>query len=1043
MADTTRNVFSLSDWRSQQVDGEGIDASTVSLRQGGGGPRTAPNVGYFIGGNRSPGGNNNSYVDKIDLSSMTVSASNPAIIYAKGIAGKSIGNATHLFYTSGEPNSVSIRDYATDTSFRMGDQSDLASGHSMGGAASEGTTFGYYVAGNGPTLYGNGPGTNNSYVTKMNYIHGTSFDVPATTISTTPSPANGRNYIASASNKQAAYFIGGYPAGPNQPAANQYPSRRIDKITFSNDTSSYIPATTTPSPSGGSWYAVAIGEGTKIYYSGGYKGQTPSTPGDTYNTSTYKLTLATDSRDSVPGAPLPERARYQATTGSSTIGHFAGGNNGPTLSWIQRLTYATDTFVHSPARLGRSGEYMGGGSAYENGLSDEKPLGGFDNWLDPAPVATDPSYRPSFAGGGYPQYGWFVGIPGQNSGQMINFTSGTTQPAAQGPGGGWANGSGTNNETHGYLFGGTVNPGPGQRHTQVYKITFATGEYNAGEIQTISPTQYIGLPTPSTVASNISALSNPSKKGYYMGGYTPANNSKWVTMDYASDTLEGTPSSYRNPSTPSQPQLTGSATFSKRDASGYAFAGSNYYKMDFAVDATIIKAKSGGGTDTNKGGATNLQGTVGYFTGEADTNFYKLEFATDTISSTGGQANGNAAAMLTGIRGAWFWPNGNSITQRLNFSTETVDMSGYGSPSPRSYAPMSPFNSYSKAVNTVPTQPTVTPGYAVLKSAGYPDKGYIGSGQGQGSPQVSSRQDKFTFSTDTNSSIPGSPFVRAGTSANSSPTYVYMSGGAYGPSTWGSAGSTSRIAYSNDSSSQVPGASLPDGSDGKLWYAGSYGNRTHGYRVKGQMYSPSYYSSTNDKLTYSTATFQRLPAGAGVYGAYGISTMATTEEGYSAGGSPGSRSWMEKFTYQTGTASLQPASFLPTPAGGAGASGTNTNGYIIAGTAPGTPNPGRNEVRKFNYKSGTIEGTVAQIPGGANPGPNYLQKHGAISTSDFTYVMGGTNGGYRSEYYKFTHSSDTAIAIPARLSYGRGYLEGGTASGQGENITYYQQQTNF
>ena len=101
MADTTRNVFSLSDWRSQQVDGEGIDVSHVSLRKGGGGPRTAPNVGYFMGGNRSPGGNSNSYVDKINLSSMTVSASNPTITYTRGLGGKAIGNATHLFYTGG------------------------------------------------------------------------------------------------------------------------------------------------------------------------------------------------------------------------------------------------------------------------------------------------------------------------------------------------------------------------------------------------------------------------------------------------------------------------------------------------------------------------------------------------------------------------------------------------------------------------------------------------------------------------------------------------------------------------------------------------------------------------------------------------------------------------------------------------------------------------------------------------------------------------------------------------------------------------------
>ena len=1037
MADTTRNVFSLSDWRSQQVDGEGIDVSHVSLRKGGGGPRTAPNVGYFMGGNRNPGGNSNSYVDKINLSSMTVSASNPTITYTRGLGGKSIGNATHLFYTGGEPNQVSIRDYSTDTSFRIGDASNLASGHGYGGAVSEGTTYGYYVGGSGSRFYGSGPGLSNIFTTKMNFIHGTSYDLPGTKISGGGPADDQRTDLASGSNKDAGYFIGGQGSGPIN-WSDQPMNWRLDKITFSTDTATYLPATTTPSSSGGIWYGAAIGEGTKIYYSGGYKAQTPGNPGNTYNTSTYKITLATDSRSNVPSANLPERARYQATTGSSTIGHFGGGNNGPTLSWIQRLTYSTDTMVHSPARLTRSGEYMGGGSAYENGLSDKKPLEGFDNWLSPAPVATDPQYRPAFSGGGYPQYGWFAAIPGNNGPRVINFASGMAMSAPGAPASvGFSQGSGANNETHGYLYGGTVSPGPGQRHTQVYKITFATGEYNAGEIQSIYPTQYIPLPSPSTKANNVSALSNPSRKAYFMGGYTPSNSSQWVTMDYFSETLQGTPSSYRNPSTPSQPQLNGAATFSKRDVSGYAFAGSNYYKMDFATDSTLMKAKSGGGTDTNKGGATNLQGTVGYFTGEADTNIYKLEFATDTISSTKGQANGNAAAMLTGIRGAWFWPNSNSITQRINFSTETVDMSGYSSPADRSYAPMSPFNSYSKAANSVPPQTPGTPGFAVLKSSNYPDKGYVGQGQGQGSPQVSSKQDKFTFSTDTNSGIPGSPFVRTGVSANSSPTYVYMTGGAYGPSTWGSAGSTSRIAYSNDSSSQVPGASLPDGSDGKLWYAGSYGNRTHGYRVKGQMYSPSYMSSTNDKLTYSSATFQRLPAGAGVYGGYGISTMATTDEGYSAGAAPGMRSWMEKFTYQTDTAALQPGSFLPIPLSQAGASGTNTIGYIIAGY------PGLNGINKFNYKSGTVEATPAQIPGGANPGPNYLQKHGAMSTSDHTYVMGGTTGGYRSEYYKFTHSSDTAAALPARLSYGRGYLEGATASGQGENITVYKQQTNF
>ena len=68
---------------------------------------------------------------------------------------------------------------------------------------------------------------------------------------------------------------------------------------------------------------------------------------------------------------------------------------------------------------------MGGGSAYENGLSEKKPLKGFDNYLDPAPVISAPQYQPAFTGGGYPQYGWFAAIPGTTNARTMNFASGT------------------------------------------------------------------------------------------------------------------------------------------------------------------------------------------------------------------------------------------------------------------------------------------------------------------------------------------------------------------------------------------------------------------------------------------------------------------------------------------------------------------------------------------------------------------------------------------------------------------------------------------
>ena len=58
-------------------------------------------------------------------------------------------------------------------------------------------------------------------------------------------------------------------------------------------------------------------------------------------------------------------------------------------------------------------------------------------------------------------------------------------------------------------------------------------------------------------------------------------------------------------------------------------------------------------------------------------------------------------------------------------------------------------------------------------------------------------------------------------------------------------------------------------------------------------------------------------------------------------------------------------------------------------------------------------------------------------------MVGGIVDDWQSNYFKLTHSTDTVQAISANLSRGRGYLESATTPGQGENIVYYKEQTNF
>ena len=141
--------------------------------------------------------------------------------------------------------------------------------------------------------------------------------------------------FGSVSNTTHGYFGGGV-----NPGLSPIDQSIVEKFTYSTETSAAL-------PSGGNLSArryqnAAIGKSDVGYFTGGI----PSPAGDRVD----KITYSSDTTAQVPGAVLPAVRRSHDASGNSTQGYLVGGLLPPAsyLSTVDKLTYSSETTAAVP-----------------------------------------------------------------------------------------------------------------------------------------------------------------------------------------------------------------------------------------------------------------------------------------------------------------------------------------------------------------------------------------------------------------------------------------------------------------------------------------------------------------------------------------------------------------------------------------------------------------------------------------------------------------------------------------------------------------------
>ena len=163
------------------------------------------------------------------------------------------------------------------------------------------------------------------------------------------------------------------------------------------------------------------------------------------------------------------------------------------------------------------------------------------------------------------------------------------------------------------------------------------------------------------------------------------------------------------------------------------------------------------------------------------------------------------------------------------------------------YYPGGPYNettTWVYATSATDTMPGVG-SYFSMAGSGNTTHGYVGGG-----PNPNSLMFKFTYASDSEAQLPGSPLSTPGgrkkpLSAASS-TGSYFTGGNPGPMT-----TTDKLTFATDACARIPGADALSG----IAYMQGTGNSNSAYML-------NYNAVTFQNLSYSTDTYSNLPAGA-------------------------------------------------------------------------------------------------------------------------------------------------------------------------------------
>ena len=244
-----------------------------------------------------------------------------------------------------------------------------------------------------------------------------------------------RYSLGGAGNLTDGWFGGGYVT-----------SSRVDRITYATDTAT----TTVRGPLNQAIYSLsATGTSDYGWFTGGYIPTTPSASAP--RSSVSRITYASDSSTASARGPLT-LARYGVSdvTDSTTYGWISGGFGTAIVSIIDRIVYATDT-VAATARGNLAVPVNAAGSSntttygwFAGGLQSVGPAPANSSYVQRITFATDTAVAStrgpiftgrSMGGVGDNTYGWFGGssAPWVSTVQRITYATDTDAASARGP----------------------------------------------------------------------------------------------------------------------------------------------------------------------------------------------------------------------------------------------------------------------------------------------------------------------------------------------------------------------------------------------------------------------------------------------------------------------------------------------------------------------------------------------------------------------------------------------------------------------------------
>jgi hypothetical protein len=591
----------------------------------------APNTGYFGGGSAAT-------MDKVTYTSDTTAATPSANLSAARYKMSATGNSTAGYFGGGNPGPVSTMDkvtYSTDTTAAVPTARLSSPRYSL--AATGSSTAGYF-----------GGGGYTSTIDKLTYS-------TSTTVALTSAYLNSlRDQLTAAGNSTAGYFAGGNTPG-------NFTTDSIYTLTYATDTSGSGSSLVTRR-----WGLAATGNSTAGYFGGGY-----NQAANGYTSLMEKLTYASNTTISVPGANISSPRLELAATGNSTAGYFGGGthpDNPQIRSIMDKVTYSTDTRTYTPsvANLSSNRTQLAASSARANALPIEQPPASTPT--SPVSPGLGPTPDVGYWGGGEPGYGSVVM-------EKVTFPTGTT---ALIPG---ANLSvaryflaAAGNSTNGYFGGGYTYP-PSTYLSTMDKVTYSTdttvqvltanlsiprsrlaatgnsthGYFGGGNYPSVATMDKVTYSTDTTVATPTANLSGTrydlaatgnQTAGYFGGGFTYPPSAYFSRMDkltYSSDTTVYTPTANLSIARWGC-YATGNST------NGYVSSGltPSFYsyvtvtdKITYSSDTTAAAPTANFPNFYAYYGAATGNSTSGYFGGSGSNqiDIYRIDYSTDTASS--------------------------------------------------------------------------------------------------------------------------------------------------------------------------------------------------------------------------------------------------------------------------------------------------------------------------------------------------------------------------------------------------------------------------